>query len=74
VQGLPAPRPHGKRASIERDLVGDFDLIGEMRLDLGLRDRRRQQDAPLRGGAREFGDRDIGRSRQRRSRCTTPAA
>ena len=41
-----APRPQRHRAAIERNLVRGFDLIGEARFDLGLRDRRRQQDAP----------------------------
>ena len=43
-----------------------LDLVGEAQFDLFLRDRRRQQNAPLRGRAGQFGDRDIGRARQRR--------
>ena len=36
-----------------------------MLLDLVLRDRRGQQDAPARGGTGEFADGDVGRARQR---------
>ena len=61
-----ATRAQGKRAAIERNLLCRFDVIGEAPLDLFLRDRRRQQDAALRGGTGQFGDRDIGRARQRR--------
>src|SRR6202035_5109417 len=52
--------------AIEGNLVGHFDLIGEMRLDLSLRDWRRQQGSPLDGGAGKFSDRNIRRAQQRR--------
>jgi len=42
-------------------------VIGKTRFDVGLRDRRRQQNAPVRGRAGEFGNRDIRRARQRGS-------
>ena len=38
--------------------------VGEARFDFIRRNRRRQQDSLVRGGAGEFGDRDIGRARQ----------
>src|SRR5258708_23109267 len=67
MQGSLAPRPQRHGAAIESYLFGSLDLIGETQFDVGLHDRRRQQDAPVRRGARQFGHRDKGRTRQRQS-------
>ncbi len=60
--------PQCHRAAIERDLIRGLDLIGEVPFDIFQRYPRRQQNAPLGGGARQFADRDIRRARQRRGR------
>ena len=66
MQGLPAPGAKRHRAAIEGDLIRGLDVAGELRLDLLLRDRRRQQDTTSRRRAGELADGDIGRTRQRR--------
>ena len=59
---------------VEGDLVAALDAVGESALDLGERDRRRQQDAALRGGAGDLGDREKRLARQRRRRIDVGAA
>ena len=53
-------------AAIEHDLVLGFDLVRKALLDLRERDRRRQQDAAVRGGAGQLADGEERRARQRR--------
>ena len=66
MQRLPPPRAQRQRAAVKTDLVGGRDVIGELRLDLLQRDRRRQQDATVRSRAGQLADGNIGRARQRR--------
>ena len=61
-----AARTQAPGRRVERDLVTRRDAVTEMRLDLRKRQRRRQQDAALRGGAGDLADREIGFARQRR--------
>ena len=69
-----AARAQAQRFLVERDFVTALDAVGEARLDLGERDRRRQHDAGLRGAAGQFGDRDERLARQRRGWIDIAAA
>src|SRR5262252_2859340 len=61
--------PANARASgIKDDLVAALDAIGELRLDLGERQRRRQHDASLRGGSGDLSDGEERRARKRGGR------
>src|SRR5262249_60516466 len=60
------PSAQARRLRIECDLFARLDTVGEARLDLGERDRGRQQDARLRGAADDLGRREIRLARQRR--------
>ena len=66
-RSLRRPRRLARRG-VEGDLLAALDLVGEARLDLVERDRRGQQDAALRRGAGQLGDREKRLARQRRGR------
>ena len=75
-----APSRRVRRARSDADaaskatVVAVFDPVGEARLDLVERDRRRQHDAARRRRAGQFGDREERLARQRRGRIDIAAA
>ena len=89
VRGVDRERPLGQRdraeafaaaaaqacrRGIEADVLAAFDMVGEALLDLAQRDRRREQNAALRGGAGQLGHGEERLARQRRRRIDIGAA
>ena len=62
------------RCGIEADVLAAFDMVRETLLDLAERDRRREQNAALRGGAGKLrhGEEWLARQSPTPDRCCAP--